>query len=54
MKCLDDTALNKVQAIPSRKVFRFGVIVKKFIHNIKQLFLLKQAKPSVYSDGNCK
>ena len=24
MKCLDDTALNKVQVVPSRKVFKFG------------------------------
>ena len=24
MKCLDDTVLNKVQVIPSRKLFKFG------------------------------
>ena len=24
MKCLDDTSLNKVQVIPSRKLFKFG------------------------------
>ena len=24
MKCLDDTALNKIQVIPNRKVFEFG------------------------------
>ena len=41
MKCLDDTALNKVQAIPSRKVFKFGEILEKFIDDIKQLFQLK-------------
>ena len=23
-KCLDDTALNKIQVIPNRKVFEFG------------------------------
>ena len=46
MKCLDDTALNKVQAIPSRKVFKFGEILEKFIDDIKQLFQLKQVKPS--------
>ena len=45
MKCLDDPSLNKVQVIPSRKVFKFGD-GRKFMQNIKQFFQLKQVKPS--------
>ena len=40
MKCLDDPSLNKVQVIPSRKVFKFGD-GRKFMQNIKQFFQLK-------------
>ena len=51
MECLDDTALNKVQVIPTRKVFKFGddwLIYSKYKAIIPAKFWV------LYSNQNCK
>ena len=46
-KCLDDTALNKVQVIPSRKVFKFGD-GRKVYSKYKEIILAKIGKTECY------
>ena len=47
MKCLDDTALNKVQVIPSRKIFKFSDS-RKVYSKYKAIVSAKIAKTECY------